>query len=603
MEEGYLIREAPLYRLSDAKADGTASTAQGWSAHLVSLGIDRHEATVRTRNAIAAGRLIPADVRYTTQTALAREKSILAIEAAGRGAVAPVVPAEVVRLRIAEAGLTRGQADAVETILSSPDRVVGVQGLAGTGKTTMLMSVAGAMRATASIAEGEGFRLRAIASYGGQVRELRREGFDANTLAAFLNSRDKNIDERSILVLDEAGVVPARLMERFLRTAEEAGSRVVLLGDTAQTKAIEAGRPFDQLQAAGMPTARMEEIQRQRDPELRDAVRLAAFGDTNAALRKLGRVAEIKDDGERRAAVVADYMALPPADRDRALILAVTNEARFELNQRVREASGLDGRGEEFDALIRRDTTQAERRHARNYYRGDIIQPEKDYPRLGLARGELYEVVENGPGNRLQLRGAGGDRVEVSPANLKKLSVYEPARLEFATGDAVRTTRNDPALDVTNGDRFRVARIDPAARTLILEDGKRQVVLDTSKPLHLDHAYSMTVHGAQGATADRVLFEADTRPRTLARDVFYTGISRPRIESRIYTNDLAKLPEAIRRDTEKHAAMDLVRAGAERQRSAPEAGDQGRTDTRAAERQAEATRSGPERRRDDGYER
>jgi ATP-dependent exoDNAse (exonuclease V) alpha subunit len=281
-------------------------------------------------------------------------------------------------------------------------------------------------------------------------------------------------------------------MERFLRTAQEAGARVVLLGDTAQTKAIEAGRPFDQLQAAGMRTALMDEIQRQRDPELRDAVRLAAFGDTDAALTKLRIVQEFKDDQERRGAIVADYMALSPAERDKALILAITNEARFDLNDMVRDAIGLTGRGEDHDALTRRDTTQAERRYARNYHLGDLIQPEKSYPRLGLERGALYKVLENGPDNRLLLGAADGSRVEVSPASLKKLSVYEPVRLEFAIGDAVRTTRNDPALDVTNGDRFRVTGIDRVARTITIEDGKRQVVLDGSKPLHLDHAYAMT---------------------------------------------------------------------------------------------------------------
>src|SRR5271155_3525393 len=386
--EGYMIREAPLYRLSDAKEGEEGRTARAWSAELVSLGINRAEAVTRTRNAIIRGRLVPAEIRYTTQTALAREKAILAVEAAGRGAVAPILPAEVVRERLAGGGRARGPgAEAAEAMLGSPDRVVGVQGLAGTGKTHML-------KTAAAIAMAEDFQVRAIASYGSQVNVLRGEGFQANTLAAFLASKDKGIDDRSILILDEAGVVPARLMERFLRTAQEAGARVVLLGDTAQTKAIEAGRPFDQLQAAGMRTALMDEIQRQRDPELRDAVRLAAFGDTDAALTKLRSVQEFKDDQERRGAIVADYMALSPAERDRALILAITNEARFDLNNMVRDAVGLTGRGEEHDALIRRDTTQAERRYARNYYHGDLIQPEKDYPRLGLERAALYQVLE-----------------------------------------------------------------------------------------------------------------------------------------------------------------------------------------------------------------
>jgi ATP-dependent exoDNAse (exonuclease V) alpha subunit len=406
------------------------------------------------------------------------------------------------------------------------------------------------------------FQVRAIASYGSQVNVLRGEGFQANTLAAFLASKDKGIDGRSVL---EAGAVPARLMERFLRTAQEAGARVVQLGDTAQTKAIEAGRPFDQLQAAGMRTALMDEIQRQRDPELRHAVRLAAFGDTDAAFTKLRSVQEFKDDQERREAIVTDYMALSPAERNKALILAITNEARFELNRRVCEATGLEGKGRTYDALIRHDTTQAEHHYARNYYLGDLIQPEKDYP---LAW----------PGARGSLPGAGErSRQSTPPRRRRRIAARglagEPEEaLGLRAGPAgIRHRRHRPDHPQRSGagcDQRRSVpchRIDRVARTVTIEDGKRQVVLDSSKPLHLDHAYSMTVHGAQGATADRVLFEADTRPRTLAPDVFYVGISRPRIEARIYTDDIGKLPEAIRLDTVKHAAMDLVRAGTERQ--------------------------------------
>ena len=68
-----------------------------------------------------------------------------------------------------------------------------------------------------------------------------------------------------MLVIDEADSVRARQMEQALRLAEQAGARVVLLGDTRQTKAIEAGRPFDQLHGAGMATALMQQIERQKD--------------------------------------------------------------------------------------------------------------------------------------------------------------------------------------------------------------------------------------------------------------------------------------------------------------------------------------------------
>jgi hypothetical protein len=199
VDEGYMIRERPLYRLSDAKDGDLGKTAAAWSAELESLGIDRRDAKLRTERAIYQGRLLLAEARYTTQTARAREKVILASEASGREAVTPIVSAADVQARIATAGLTKGRAEAAEVMLTSSNRVVGIQGLAGTGKTYMLKSAA-------SIAEAEGFTVRAIASYGSQVNVLRSEGLKANTLAAFVNAKEKEIDTRSIVILDEAGV-------------------------------------------------------------------------------------------------------------------------------------------------------------------------------------------------------------------------------------------------------------------------------------------------------------------------------------------------------------------------------------------------------------
>jgi predicted DNA-binding WGR domain protein/very-short-patch-repair endonuclease len=114
----------------------------------------------------------------------------------------------------------------------------------------------------------------------------------------------------------------------------------------------------------------------------------------------------------------------------------------------------------------------------------------------------------------------------------RRLSVYEPERVELAPGDRVRMTRNDAALDLANGDRFIVTAVSPSAITLI--DGKRQVELPADRPLHLDHAYATTIHSSQGTTADRVLIDAATRSRTTAKDVYYVAISRAQHEARIY---------------------------------------------------------------------
>ena len=124
--------------------------------------------------------------------------------------------------------------------------------------------------------------------------------FRVSYFATFLASKDRNIDKRTVVVIDEAGLVPTRQMEATLRIAERNGSRLVLAGDIQQLKAVEAGRPFAQLQANGMKTAIVDQIQRQKTPDLKPAVELAAKGRAQESLAYIdGHVREMPDDKAR----------------------------------------------------------------------------------------------------------------------------------------------------------------------------------------------------------------------------------------------------------------------------------------------------------------
>ena len=101
----------------------------------------------------------------------------------------------------------------------------------------------------------------AIAPYGNQVKALKSEGLDAHTVASFLFTKDKPIDKHTIVLLDEAGVMGSRQMEKVMKIVEQAGARMILIGDTKQTEAIEAGKPFAQLQQQGMNTEKTDPIQ------------------------------------------------------------------------------------------------------------------------------------------------------------------------------------------------------------------------------------------------------------------------------------------------------------------------------------------------------
>ncbi len=552
IERGRLLEGDPLYQPATAKPEDKVLTRAEWIAGLTQSGRRSIEqAQQHVDRAIVSGALVQNGTRYTTAVALEREQSILRVEARGRGQVVPIMSKELSTESLASATLNAGQLAASELMLTTGDRVVGVQGLAGTGKSHMLEAV------TKVITE-EGYTVRTVASYGTQVRALRELGVESNTIASMLAATTRGrftLDEKTVLIVDEAGVVPTRLMEKLLQAAEKANTRVVLLGDTAQTKAIEAGRPFHQLQAAGMATATMDEIQRQRDPQLKKAVELAAIGEGAESLSQITTIEEVPEARERHAAVAQAYARLPAAERDDTLIVTGTNESRQEINNLVRQELGTDGQGHVYDLLTRRDTTQAERRHARYYVDGDIIQPERNY-KCGLARGELYTITDRGPGNLLTVEDQNGQKLSFNPSRVRRISVYEPTVQELAPGDWVRVTRNDAERDLSNGSRFQV--VASTADELTLAAGDRQIVLPRSERLHLDLAYATTVHSAQGLTSERVIINADSHSRTTKEDVYYVAISRARRTADIYTDNRDKLPAAIERDASKTAALDIT---------------------------------------------
>jgi ATP-dependent exoDNAse (exonuclease V) alpha subunit len=90
-----------------------------------------------------------------------------------------------------------------------------------------------------------------------------------------------------------------RITNAILKTARDQGvERIVFVGDQHQHHAIEAGAPVRQLLADEMAVAELTTIRRQRDPKLKEAVRLAAEGNTKQALEVLdqrGRIIEIAD--------------------------------------------------------------------------------------------------------------------------------------------------------------------------------------------------------------------------------------------------------------------------------------------------------------------
>ena len=315
---------------------------------------EREVAALEKAGTLHAVNIPGAEDSLATAKTVAEERETVASMHAGQGRGKAPMRSWMVQGHLNKGPLTAGQKDAVKLILSSDDRTVGVQGYAGSGKTTMLD------RARV-LAEKKGYRMIGLAPSASAVQTLAAEaGIESETLQRFL-ARNAGVAEgrltkkgakemraafaKTILVVDEGSLASTVQARDLLRIANEIRiPRVVLVGDAKQLDAVDAGKAFAQLQAAGMKTAVMDEIMRQRDPALKEAVEASLKGEIGKAFEKLGsNVAEVKPDNIA-GAVAARWLALSDEGRENTGVMAPSHALRQEINGHIRERLAREGR-------------------------------------------------------------------------------------------------------------------------------------------------------------------------------------------------------------------------------------------------------------------
>ena len=513
------------------------------------------------------------DRAFVTLRAVRAERKILAFMRDGKGRGRALGNEKTVEERLAGSRLTEGQRDAVRTVLLSKDRIVGVQGHAGSGKTTMLREVRELL--------GERPVL-GLAPSAAAARVLGREaGIGATTLQWFLTrfgnrsgspeaDRARAAYRGAVLAVDECSMIDTVRMRELLRIAGDLGvARVALVGDTAQLRAVDAGQPFRLLQKAGMETATMAEVLRQEDDELREAVLRARHGEPGESIRGLrhDRVREVPRDelGEEAARC---WLALTPEERADTAVMAPTHEIRRQTNRAIRdglaEEGTLHGRTLEVDRLVNRQLTRALAADIASYEPGDTVVFHRDV--YGCRANDICTVADKRDGRVILLHPDGGERSFRPSGNAKTyLGLFDTERIELRAGDRIRWTRNakapgprsggrPPRPDLVNGGEAEIVEI--GRKKVGFRDGEEIFSLSRSDPQlrHLDHAYCTTVHAAQGRTARGAIAILDAGGAT-DQAMFHVEISRVKREFLLLTDDREALIELLegRADTDDGA--------------------------------------------------
>lgn len=426
---------------------------------------------------------------YTTPEIQRSEKSVAdwAERNAGAGNHAVESKSAITRVEQQQGyKLNAEQRQAVETLARSGSAAAMV-GDAGTGKSTTLNAVREAYQSA-------GYKVIGTAPSAKAAAELEKSaGITSTTIDRFnlrhsvseievpkFGDPSARLDEKTVVVVDEAGMADVRQIQKLTEAAERAGAKIVLVGDHKQLQPVGAGAPFRSV-VERVETARLQEIHRQRDTGDRQAVRDLAQGKAAEGLGHYiakGQVTVAQTHAKAMKEIAAKTVeAIDRHGAQRAVALASTNKAVADINQVVR--AQLKARGE-------------------------------------LQGGREYNC----------LREAGTDKWD-------KTERRHHEKGEFAPGDrVVHSGRNDRRGALNRSDTGTVVSVSEKTVAVKMDkDGSLREIQPERQDLR--HGYALTTHKAQGMTVERAVVYI--QGQNLSREMAYVQASRAKGETEFVT--------------------------------------------------------------------
>jgi len=486
--------------------------------------------------------LVKTERGFSTQKILATELDLIQTVNAGCDAVAPLHPG----YKPAD-WLGEDQQRAIYHVLRTSDRITGLRGLAGTGKTTALRELV----AACNEAKIEPLFCAPTAA---ATEVLRKEGFKAKTLQSLLLTKPV-LSVRQLVVLDEAGAVGMDDMKRLFDLTRDA--RIVLSGDTGQHASVARGDAMRILeQHSDFKSGQLTAIRRQRKAEYRKAVELAAQKRTVEAFAQLERMDAVVELSDRQLHDSASQSYVKALAQNQSALLVAPTWAEIEaVTEKVRAALKSSGRlaldEKEFSVFDSLSWTEAQKRDTRQYRPGMAINFHQRT--AGFAKDETVAVVAIENDALKVQRADGSESIFPLGQGSALFDVGEKRKLKIAAGDKLLLQANASRKRFINGELVEVLAIQ--GDSLVLADGR--VIPQNYRTF--THGYAVTSHAAQGKTVDEVLVVASSRSLpAINQQQFYVSISRGRDACRVFTDDVEMLRSHVTHSSARLAAVEVV---------------------------------------------
>lgn len=506
---------------------------------------------------------------YTTHAGVRREHYILDLLELGKGKHTPILAKDKIAIAGSLYDFTDGQSRAFKRLLSSNDRLIGVQGYAGVGKTYMA-------KPAIELAQKAGYVVRGLAPYGTQVEQLEKDtGLESNTLKSHLMSIENGkykANQKELWWVDEAGTINAKDMADLLTYAHRQNARVVLSGDRKQLGAIEAGSPFALLMDNGMDTAVNDTIIRQTNPELKQTVYDIIDKRTANAFERLDK--RIHQSGSPAIDAVNSYLAKEDGSFNKVALIVPDVKTRNEMNRIVsdhfRDRGDVVGAPERVQNLRASKIDGPMKRYSFFYERGQIVRFHKAFKSMGIEKDE-YLTISRVDKEGIILLKKDGSKVTWNPSNMgggeKSTTTYEATQELYSVGDRIRWKDKTTELGLKNGHIGVIQLIDQ--NTMKVDFGGEIKIIDLQKNTnrHFELAYAQTVYSVQGQTFQEAVIVAESWRRNLINQAsFYVAVSRAKENVSIFTDNAEKLRDGIeeRLGNKESAIPNITKEQAER---------------------------------------
>ena len=244
------------------------------------------------------------------------------------------------------------------------------------------------------------------------------------------------------------------------------------------------------------------------------------------------------------------------------------------MNENIREALNLKGKGQEFSRFEAGDFTEAQKKRIDSYEVGQDVRFGKDYREMGVRSGEVGNVAEvDKERGTVKLTMQDGRTTILTPRKIsgKGHEIGQIEKIELAPGDRIRITGNERKKDgITNGMRGVVLNVGQDTLRIRLDNGKECEL--NPGPVEVDHGYAQTGHSAQGLGAQIVILDLPANSQTMNRRSFYTNLTRTKGKVIAFTDDREKLTGAVTREKDKSMALDVEKENREEKRRVKERG-------------------------------